>query len=331
MKKLLLNTYRSYPINRCISTFCQFGWEANDPRCVSGVTVGSSLLDGNYRTVWEHLDVSVRVALVSSLSFVKGILVYLCKGGESNLPRGLMRPFTSDGHFLNRFIYDAIDASIKGSFNSESLENPTQTIFHRKYDFICPLPCSTGPPSRNNMAVTETIAKILTETGRVKSSPLSIMPFIERFQPMKTKSTAEDRNVRRSPDAPRIMHFDNMRVDPAYTKDGLLKGRSILLYDDVFTWGNTSEAARNLLLMEGAAEVDVLTVFCTGDMFRSSTYNRISEGFTMDSYKLKKSLVVSKEPLSWVGQKNLKEWHQNMKGYIKDHFPEFVPNDIPWL
>ena len=57
---------------RLISTFCQFGWEARDPRCASGFSLGASLLDGNYKTVWEHLDVCVRVALVSSLSFLKG-------------------------------------------------------------------------------------------------------------------------------------------------------------------------------------------------------------------------------------------------------------------
>ena len=98
-------------MKRLLSTFCQFGWEASDARCASGLALGSSLLDGNYRTVWEHLDVSVRVALVSSLSFVKGISCKLMKGGESNLPRGLMRPFTNDGRFMLQFAHDTVNSS----------------------------------------------------------------------------------------------------------------------------------------------------------------------------------------------------------------------------
>lgn len=67
------------------------------------------------------------------------------------------------------------------------------------------------------------------------------------------------RSIRRNPDAPRIMHYDTLSVDKAFAGD--VQGKSILLYDDVFTWGNTSEAARNLLLLLGASEVDVLTYF----------------------------------------------------------------------
>ena len=157
------------------------------------------------------------------------------------------------------------------------------------------------------------------------------MHLIQRFQPMACKSTKEDRNIRRSRDAPRIMHYDNMRLDPEFLNDGFIKGKSILLYDDVFHWGNTSEAARNLLLMAGAPEVDVLTCSCTGDSFRSSFYERINDLSNKESFKSQKGSLITKEHISWIGQTNMKEWHQNIKEYINSDFPEFVPNDIPWL
>ena len=69
-----------------------------------------------------------------------------------------------------------------------------------------------------------------------------IVPFINRHSPMAIKSTKTNRYDRMNRDAPRLMHYDTMSVESALASD--VKGKSILLYDDVFTWGNTSEAAR---------------------------------------------------------------------------------------
>lgn len=240
-----------------------------------------------------------------------------------------MQPFTSDGRFLQRFAYDTVSASLTGKLVAGSSVNPSMSIFNRKYDLICPLPSSKGPASLSNMQVAQVIASAFNDHGHFISSPIKLVPMVERFKPMKCKSTAEDRNVRRSKDAARIMHYDNMQLHPEFAKD--VAGQSILLYDDVFTWGNTSEAARNLLLMAGAVEVDLITCFSTGDIFRSSIYEKISEESSSESFKLVKSTLTEKIPLEWEQQKSLKEWHSHLKDFIKQHFPEFVPNDIPWL
>ena len=66
------------------------------------------------------------------------------------------------------------------------------------------LPSSKGPASKSNLAVAQVIESALNDNV----SSAHLMHLIQRFQPMAWKSTMEDRNIRRSRDAPRIMHYD---------------------------------------------------------------------------------------------------------------------------
>lgn len=205
-------------------------------------------------------------------------------------------------------------------------------VFDRKYQVVCPLPSSKGPPSKANSDVAKTMAATLNHFPQV-------LNLIVRHRPMHIKSTELDRSTRARVDAAKLIHYDNISVDPLYVKD--IKGMSILLYDDVFNWGNTS--ARNLLLLLGAAEVDVLTCFSTGPVFRATTYgcsldsndipSVISDPLKMskDLFSLTGHTLVEKEFLKWPHhQETMKQWHDLTLQYIQQKFPEFVPNDIPW-
>ncbi len=145
------------------------------------------------------------------------------------------------------------------------------------------------------------------------------------------------RNIRRSKSAVSDMHLSNMAINPALFDS--IKGRSILLYDDVVKYGNTSEAARNLLLLAGAKAVDVVTVFATGPLIRPVTLTLANE---MAQDKFRKGLadssmyhvvshsVVEKMELVWPEQPNLKTWHARFGAWIEDRWPAYVPNDIPF-
>jgi hypothetical protein len=266
----------------------------------------------------------------SSLAFLKG--------GADQLPRGVVLPLTVDGRFIRRYASDTIKASRDNMHLLNRPDSSFETVFQRQYHIVCPLPSSKGPASPSNMALATTIASSLT------SSPAAaVHSLVLRHRPMETKSTSTDRFVRMDKDAPRNMHFDTIVIDKQYLTE--IHGASILLYDDVFTWGNTSEAARNLLLMLGAAEVDVLTCFATEPAYRSSIYDLtddagasgvsdiVSDAKLMgkEKFQLKQSTFCEKHILGWhQSQESFKAWHDNTFTYVKQYFPEFVPNDIPW-
>ena len=46
-----------------------------------------------------------------------------------------------------KFAQESIKASMNASLNLDCAENPSMTIFSRKYDLICPLSSSKGPAS----------------------------------------------------------------------------------------------------------------------------------------------------------------------------------------
>jgi hypothetical protein len=322
--------YFSTPATTALLPLCAMGWQAREARTRSGWTVGNALFDGNYRTSWEHYDVSVRQAMTSSLAYVKG--------GKDKLPNNLMIPMTTDGRFLHHYIQDVMGASRSQCERLRSVlkGRPTQTIFSRKYDIICPLPSSKGQAAIGNQRITQSMAMALGITA--------VEPLILRFRPMAVKSTDTDRPLRVDRDAPRLMHYSNMMVNKEFVGD--IRGASILLYDDVFTFGNTAEAARNLLLLLGAAEVDVMVCFATGLLYKSTEYgiDRLPDGIDVataltssdhmspELFELVDCRTEQKDVLKWHShQETLKQWHDLTKAYVRANFPEFVPNDIPWL
>ena len=304
-KNLSLNSKRFLSSN----ILCAYGWEAADPRTRSGKTFGNSLLDGK---TWKQMDVNVRLVLTSSLCYVKD--------GMENLPIDLQSSPTLNGnYFLHKLAYDSTLETLKtGLLIPDKNLNPSMTIFNReKYDFICPLPSSKGPASTNNLAIANTISAAFRHHYNT-STDFRVQQLITKFQPMTIKSTATPKALRKHSDAPRQMHYDSMCVNEDAVKQGMIKDSKILLYDDVFTWGNTSEAARNLLLFEGAAEVDVITCFCTGKLCRSSIYDRlIQDKNSKEAYVLKKSTLIKKFDLCWNGQNGIQEWKRQIESLCR--------------
>ncbi|KAI3645958.1 hypothetical protein MP228_008886 [Amoeboaphelidium protococcarum] len=298
----------------------QIGWQFADKRCKSGISVGTSLLDGDYRSSWEFYKLPQRSMLVSSLAYLK----------SGKLPPGLMLPMDLQGRYLLPFTRDVIRESIR---NISHLQNFEDSIFNRSYDVICPLPSSKGVASAPNVEVALHISQAISVNEGAHVGP-PIEHLVSRVKPMITKSTETDRSIRRDRDAPRIMHFDTMKVLVA---DHEVANKRILLYDDVVTYGNTSEAARNLLLTKGAAEVDIISVFSTGPVMRSRVYEDVGQDVDvgeditdqMTRFRLKQSSTVDKEEYKWKDvQMNTKQWHQSLGYWIEDRFPELIPNII---
>lgn len=135
---------------------------------------------------------------------------------------------------------------------------------------------------------------------------------------MSTKSTALNKRDRKNRDAPRLLHFSTMSFGGLELLESV-KNQSVLLYDDVHTWGNTTEAVRNMLLMAGAARVDVLTIFGTGQLMHAAHYKLVdgvnyadalySTEPNADHFKLVDSQVVEKDELQWPEQSTTTMFH----------------------
>jgi predicted amidophosphoribosyltransferase len=301
------------------------GWNFKDSRTAQ-VCVGNSLLDGDYRTSWEYFNVPQRIALSSSLAFVKG--------GIDKIPRGLSFPGSADGMILKHLVADMTNESRLQSKNLVADEDVSTTIFSEVYDVIVPLPSSTGKASLPNIEVANAVSVGL---GGQAGPPIDFL--VNRVKPMTVKSTKTVRQKRREKDAAKQMHFGNMSLERSCFES--IKGKSILLYDDVITWGNTSEAARNLLLLAGAKKVDVLTVFSTGPMIRAAKYTVLpdlnlvdvlcSQEPNLEHFQLEKSYLVEKNTIQWNGQETMKIWHENLGKWVERYWPSYVPNDIPFL
>ena len=197
---------------------------------------------------------------------------------------------------------------------------PPHSIFNRSYDVIVPLPSSGGPgASESNKTAALAVASAFSPIPGDDGGP-TLEEMVLRVQPMRVKSTKTDRHLRKHRDAPRRLHFSNMLVNESLIEQ--IKGTKILLWDDVCTWGNTSEAARNLLLMAGASRVDVITAFSNGPITRAHTYSvshndesdtpadndrrvtptvsgKVGDHPDPDSYKQHASVLVSKELIEW--------------------------------
>lgn len=320
------------------------GWSFDEPRDeVNQIGCGSALLDGDYRTSWPHFGVPQQYALAGTLAYLKG--------GLEGLPKGVTFPPSADGRVACTLLHDIVVASREAIANKNSSSEPMypeHTIFDRSYDLIVPLPSSGGPgASESNKTAAVAVASAFAPIVGGDGAP-PVEEAILRVQPMKVKSTKTDRNLRKHRDAARQLHFSNMLVSQALVDQ--LKGLHILLWDDVCTWGNTSEAARNLLLIAGAARVDVLTAFSTGPITRAYTYSvtgnlnqspavkspviagNVGDQPNLESYKQEASVLVSKELMEWeTTQKGpLREWHDALGSWVEANFPHFVPNEIPF-
>lgn len=312
------------------SPLVQIGWEIVDGRCKNGFSHGLAIFDGKYRSSWDFYKVPQRLAMVSSLAYLK----------EGKLPPGLMIPMTMDGRYLKHYIPDVIRESM---IQRKHLQMPFDhksgmTVLDKRYDVVCPLPSSRGPPSVPNREISQIIAKALGGPSTNDNGP-HVEELICRHSPMTVKSTSTPRYVRTNPDAPRLMHFDNMSISGEHVES--IKGQSILLYDDVVTWGNTSEAARNLLLLAGAAQVDCMSCLSTGDVMRAAQYERdatFKDGNSTtttaesEKFKLVHSQLVGKEYLRWGEiQPDINTWHRLFGEWIEERFPELIPNDVPGI
>jgi hypothetical protein len=295
---------------------CTFGWSGNDSRTASKITLGSALLDGNYQTYWEHFGVAQRAVLGASLAFIKG----------GNVPRGIRVPFVASGRVLLNYVYDSVSNSIECS-NQLGQDN----IFQRKYDLICPLPSSKGPATAPNIECANMLSKAF---GGV---PVEFV--VNRHSPLPVKSTNTSAEIRQNKDAPRIMHYSTLSIEPSLMN--CVKNKKILLYDDVITWGNVSEAARNLLLILGAAEVDVFCVFATDPTVHQKMYEFVGGNekaedvlccskMSPEYFRLTQNTILMKEILPWRDQKSYKEWNDVFGRWINEFHPEYVPNDIPF-
>jgi hypothetical protein len=312
----------------------QIGWSFVDRRC--GPCVGTSVFDGDYRLSWDFYHLSQRIAMVSCLAYLNG--------GKENLPPNLVSPRSEDGRYLHGLTRDVLRESLHQlRMGRLAPSSHQETVLSSQYDAICPLPSSKGPASAANIAMAKTIASSLSPVHKSDGGPPVVLPFVVRHTPMPSKSTKTPKFIRADRDAPRIMHFDTMSLEPSLVDS--IRGKSMLLYDDVITWGNTSEAARNLLILAGASRVDVITIFSTGPLMRGAEYEYLgsspdTDGFkqrikeqsspklTKEDFRLLSSHLAQKDLLPWSEQSDHKSWHTSLGHWIEDHAPEIIPNDV---
>jgi predicted amidophosphoribosyltransferase len=112
-----------------------------------------------------------------------------------------------------------------------------------KFDFIVPIPPSDK--SRGYQPVAEIASALGARHG------VGVLPKLLE----KTAGGAQLKNVT-DPDERKRLLLETMRIDQSVA----LKGRSILLVDDLFRSGATLDVATTLLRQQGAAKVAVLTM-----------------------------------------------------------------------
>ncbi|CAD7970823.1 unnamed protein product [Amoebophrya sp. A25] len=337
-----------FPAPRCLT-----GWSFDDNRDqVSGLVVGNALLDGDYRSSWPHFRASQQLGLANTLAYLKG--------GFDELPRSVIEPPTSGPHLPETLVYEMIRESRRAAqarfrnvsdstaSQSDEIESsyPKETVFSRMYDMICPLPSSKGVASNANHRMAHVVARAFGSSLEDNDQTISFgehpvsLALCRRKHPMECKSTKLDRDKRQNRDAPRLLHFSTMALDKQACKD--LYGRCVLMWDDVVTWGNTSEAVRNLLLLAGAARVDILSAFSTGPAMNTYVYEvkagRDSEAVLFgepdsDAFQKRCVSMVAKSPIDWTPhclESPTKVWHDDLGKWIESGWPAFVPNNAPF-
>lgn len=194
------------------------------------------------------------------------------------------------------------------------MEVKDESVFTREYDFVVPLPSSQGPASENNTQVAALVAKAF----RAKT-----LEAVQRVKP-KLQTSLTHPALRKRLDAPRLMHFDSMRVNPESLT--ALRGARVLLYDDIVTYGSTSEAGRNLLLLAGAARVDTIFAFSMGPHLQTAVYDfvegmsqekLVAESPSPNNFVLKSALVVPKL------EGDLPLWEKTFLTWVTTHYSPF--------
>jgi hypothetical protein len=241
------------------------------------------------------------------------------------------------GMFLKELASEVVERSRMELSSLRTVPKGFRTVFDADthYDCICPLPSSKGQASEPNISFSKVLAKCFGD--------IPVKHLILRSAPMKVKSTRLSASVRRSPDATRQIHYDTLDINPELRN--WIQGKSILMYDDVCTWGNTSEAVRNLLLIMGAEQVDLITAFSTGPIMYASEYafkaptdskmdlkdyltgsGRLKAP-TKELFEMVSRQAVEKHILTWDSQPNEKSWHDTFGKWISQRYPDMVLND----
>jgi hypothetical protein len=304
-----------------------YGWSFKETRV--GLACGNALFDGDYRTSWPHFGAVQQMALSATLSSLKG--------GIESLPRGVVLPPVDDSRLPHAMVFDVIQKSRELAAALKDPEYPQASVFTRSYDVVAPLPSSKGLASHSNVLMAKAVSKAFTDSGGDAGPPIEHL--VLRRSPLPVKSTKLQRDVRNRRDAARLIHFDTMSLNPQCKS--AIRGAKILLWDDVMTWGNTSDAARNLLLLGGAAQVDTITAFNTGQMARAHEYV-VAEGMdpeqvlfaespNKESFSLKSVQFLEKVVIDWNEEAHsIKQWHDDLGEWVSQGWPHFVPNDVPF-
>jgi ComF family protein len=115
----------------------------------------------------------------------------------------------------------------------------------QRWDWIVPVPLHPAKKRQREFNQAERLASLLSAAAKIPMNS----GLLKRIAPTQTQTKLT-----------RQQRAENMRNAFALQKAGKLDGERIVLFDDVFTTGATTDACAKVLLKAGAQEVCVWTV-----------------------------------------------------------------------
>ena len=152
--------------------------------------------------------------------------------------RGKIRELLIDYKFNNK-------AYLYKTFSYVILNNPNIITFMNEYEVIIPVPIHKQRYNHRGYNQSELIAKEISKCLSTK--------FLSNVL-IKTKNNSAQSSLNK------IERFSNVKDVYKIKNINLIKGKKILLIDDIYTTGNTVNECSKVLKESGATEIGILTI-----------------------------------------------------------------------
>lgn len=137
-------------------------------------------------------------------------------------------------------------AYLNEMFVNFMIKNEKICGFLKKYDIMIPVPISKKRKQKRGYNQSEIIAKKLVKERTNLQLETNVLQKQKDIVPQSTLSQEERKN--------------NVKNAYKIQNEQIIKNKTIILLDDVFTTGSTVEECSRMLKLAGAKQVDVITI-----------------------------------------------------------------------
>ena len=137
-------------------------------------------------------------------------------------------------------------AYLKKGFAKLLLNSEKMCCFLKSYDIIIPVPIHRKKKGKRGYNQTELIAREISKKIENLDFQNHILEKIKENKPQSTLSRKERQ--------------ENVKDVYFVKKPQKIIGKKLVLFDDIYTTGNTAAECRKMLIIAGAKQVDIVTI-----------------------------------------------------------------------